>query len=88
MNPLKKMHKTDYHQWLNTALLAVLAFVANKYYDRVETALEMVQQHDKIIALQEQQLSQLKETQDKQSALIVNFSEAILSEPFKRKKGN
>lgn len=80
------MANNNYHQWLNTALLAILAFVATKYYDRVETALALVNQHETKIELHEQIISQLKDKQDEQAKLILNVSEAILSEPFKKKK--
>lgn len=80
------MTKVNYHQWINTILLAMLAFVANKYYDKVENAIDLVQAHQVEIKLQQQLISELKEKQGEQSVLLFHINEAILSDPFKKKR--
>lgn len=82
-------NKVDYHQWLNTGLLAVLAFVANKYYEHIETNIMIINQHTVILNEHELRLTELEgKPKEKQTSMNVGRLEAILPECVEIKKEN
>jgi hypothetical protein len=80
--------KIELHQWANSLLLGIVNFFVIQNYNLLQTDHEKLAAHETRITVAENSISSLQKEDDNQNSQLNSIGEAILIEPFKRKRSN
>ena len=78
--------KIELHQWANSILLGIVGFFVVQSYNLLQSDHERISSHETRITVNERSIYALEKESENHSYQINVISEAILAEPFKKRK--